>query len=505
MGTASLPFLPEPATSRIYSAIRTLFSFPAMLVSGLVFLTFWGAAGRFDDPDLWWHLRLGQTIWDSGRIPNSDQFSFTAHGHDWVAHEWLSQVLLYLTYRAGGYPAMVLWLCVVASLIVGLAYLLCVAWSGNWKVSALGGMLTLFMLTVSLAIRPLLLGHLFLMVELLLLHAGIVRQSRWIWALPPLFIVWTNCHGSFLFGLALLAGVLLTQCVEWQGIRPRLKLDRHHSRLPLVFALTLAAPFVNPIGPALVLSPFNVLLKQPDNIGNVEEWAALTIQDPRGLGLVLVVIAIVALALSRRKVMPWPAWLLLAGVTGMALQHSRMLPIFGFVAAPVLCFFLADYWENYHRERDLPGMNALLMLVAAAGCVMLLPGDVDLNRQLRANEPVVALEAIEAKALQGPMLNDYAWGGYLLWARPSRPVFIDGRADIYAWTGVLREYGRWATLKDDPRGLLDKYSIEICLLPVTAPMAHVLPLMSDWKLEYADNLAVVYTRRKAQAASLRQR
>jgi hypothetical protein len=494
MGTASLPLLAPPFAPRLYSAIRALFSFPSMLVSGLVFLTFWGAAGRFDDPDLWWHLRLGQTIWDTGHIPTSDQFSFTASGHEWVAHEWLSQVLLYLTYRAGGYPALVVWLCLVASVIVGLTYLLCVLCSGNWKVSVIGGMLALFMLTVSLAIRPLLLGHLFLLLELLVLYAGIMRQSKWIWALPPLFVVWVNCHGSFLFGLVFLGAVTLNKSVEWEGIRPQLHLGRLDSRLMWVLALSLAAPFVNPIGPALVLSPFNVLLNQPDNISNVEEWAALTVQDPRGLGLILVLITIVGLALSLPKRLPVSAWVLLAAVTGLALRHSRMLPIFGFVAAPIVCYFLAAQWDNYNRDRDLPWMNALLMFLATIGCWMLLPGSADIDRQIRANEPIAALEVIKVKGIEGPMLNEYAWGGYLLWARPSQRVFIDGRADIYAWTGVLREYGRWATLKDDPRSLLDKYSIKVCLLPVTAPMAHVLPLMTEWKLLYSDSLAVVYTR-----------
>jgi len=36
-----------------------------------------------------WHLRTGQLILEEG-IPRADTFSFTAAGHQWITHEWLS-------------------------------------------------------------------------------------------------------------------------------------------------------------------------------------------------------------------------------------------------------------------------------------------------------------------------------------------------------------------------------------------------------------------------------
>ena len=47
------------------------------------------------------------------------------------------------------------------------------------------------------------------------------------------------------------------------------------------------------------------------------------------------------------------------------------------------------------------------------------------------------MEFIQASHLSGPMLNDYNFGGYLIWAAPEHPVFIDGRTDVYEWSGVL--------------------------------------------------------------------
>ena len=92
------------------------------------------------------------------------------------------------------------------------------------------------------------------------------------------------------------------------------------------------------------------------------------------------------------------------------------------------------------------------------------------------------------------MLNDYTYGGYLIWAAPEHPVFVDGRSDVFEWTGVLAEFGRWAMLQSDPNTLLDKYNISFCVLARTSPMAHVLPLLPNWKTIYSDNMSTIFLR-----------
>jgi hypothetical protein len=92
------------------------------------------------------------------------------------------------------------------------------------------------------------------------------------------------------------------------------------------------------------------------------------------------------------------------------------------------------------------------------------------------------------------MLNDYTFGGYLIWAAPQYPVMIDGRTDLYEWSGFLGEFGSWASLKSDPHLLLDKYKVNFCLLNRESPMARVLPLLQGWKQIYSDNNSVIFAR-----------
>ncbi len=94
------------------------------------------------------------------------------------------------------------------------------------------------------------------------------------------------------------------------------------------------------------------------------------------------------------------------------------------------------------------------------------------------------------------MLNEYVYGGYLMWALPEHKVFVDGRADIYDWTGVLKEFGAWATLETDPKALLDKYHVGFCLLSRNAPMSRVLPYLPGWNQIYSDKASVVFAKLK---------
>ena len=57
--------------------------------------------------DLWWHLKAGDQILKSARVPHSDPFSFTAADRPWTYHSWLSGVILYLVHSLGGGPGLI--------------------------------------------------------------------------------------------------------------------------------------------------------------------------------------------------------------------------------------------------------------------------------------------------------------------------------------------------------------------------------------------------------------
>src|SRR5207237_1285536 len=75
------------------------------------------------DPDVWWHLRDGQLVLESG-IPHHDVYSFTANGRTWITQEWLTEVVMYGLKSAFGYGVLSLAFGIIQALGAGLAYLL---------------------------------------------------------------------------------------------------------------------------------------------------------------------------------------------------------------------------------------------------------------------------------------------------------------------------------------------------------------------------------------------
>ncbi len=84
--------------SSIRSPIRAVFSFPAFLGCALILVTVLTARERFDDPDMWWHLKVGEIVWNTHTIPRTDIFSWTTNNHAWLPHEWLAQLFIYAAY-----------------------------------------------------------------------------------------------------------------------------------------------------------------------------------------------------------------------------------------------------------------------------------------------------------------------------------------------------------------------------------------------------------------------
>lgn len=484
-----------PAQIR-YSFWQWLFSFPAMLCALLVALTVLTVRNRFNDPDMWWHLKIGETIWRTHSIPRIDTFSFTAYGHAWTAHEWLAQLSIYGAWKLGGETGLMVWLCVFASLLVVLLYAVCALYSDNAKISLIGALTGWFFATVGLAIRPLVIGFLLLVLELLIVQLARLRTRRWLIALPPLFAIWVNCHGSYVVGLMVLG--VLWACSFFELSAGSLVCSRWPARdrrwLAVSGILSVAALALNPVGVRILMYPFDLFMHQSNGLTYVTEWQPLSLNDNRALALLAVTGAIFLMSLLRRSTLRLEELVLMGLGGGMAISHQRMVFVFGIFAAPVVARVFAGAWERYDPRRDLRVANAILIFVAIFVIVLPFPSHRQLHEQAVKTSPVEAVDYIRHTGLAGPMLNDYDFGGYLIWALPEQKVFIDGRSDVYDWTGVFSEMARWALVQEDPNLLLNKYKIKFCILRKTAPMAQVLPLLQGWNKVYSDDLAVIFVR-----------
>src|SRR5437773_9399492 len=94
------------SANKNFRLLRLIFSFPAMLICLLMGLVWILSSGKGNDPDIWWHLRNAEYLFQTHQFPSYDMYSFTAAGVPWINHEWLAEIPFYLAWRAGGLAGM---------------------------------------------------------------------------------------------------------------------------------------------------------------------------------------------------------------------------------------------------------------------------------------------------------------------------------------------------------------------------------------------------------------
>lgn len=372
------------------------------------------------NPDLFWHLSAGRWIAENGSIPRADPFSFTRGGEPWVDFEWAFQLFVYGLHQAGG-----LWLLRLAK-----AALLLAAWlpvdallrrrgsSGAGR--ALASAFWAAAVLPQSDLRPDLLSALLFAVLLSRLDAD--RLS------PPFalafFALWANLHPGFALGLALYAAKALALLRERRPPPRALALEAGAAAL---------GTLLNPLG-AGVWGALGAHAVEGATIGRyVQEWGALSLRSALQWPFLAALLALAALAWSRRGRLP--AFLALASL-GLAVASLLSVRFGLFFAAAG-----AALWGAVEaRPSPRLALGALAALTALlAWPLARMPWTRPISDALIARR-AVEFVAREDAALRGLRLfNTYEWGGYLGWRRPREKVFGDGR---YLFHGQIPELER---------------------------------------------------------------
>jgi hypothetical protein len=101
----------------------SLFVFILLMTFFLLQLLFLTGSNTLQDPDTYWHIAVGQRIWQSGSVPRVDELSYTFQGHPWIANDWLCELLLFGAYSLGGWRTVVLMTACTIAATYALLYL----------------------------------------------------------------------------------------------------------------------------------------------------------------------------------------------------------------------------------------------------------------------------------------------------------------------------------------------------------------------------------------------
>jgi hypothetical protein len=488
------------------SLLEKSISFPAMLGALLLGGVFWSLRMFIVDPDLWWHIKVGEGILATHHWPTTDPYSFTVTGQPWIAYEWLGEVLLGATNRLAGIRGLDALLILLGFAVLAALYALATIRSGNAKAGFATTAVLIMLATPSFSLRPQMLGYLFLILTLIALELFRQGKRTALWFLPALFLLWVNSHGSFVVGMGAIAAYYVGGLWEFRAgdIESRRWLPAERQQLSLVFLLCLISLTITPYGTRLATYPFDMAFSQPINVANIQEWMPMPFNLPGGkLFLALLLGFVLAQATLRLKWRPHEFALFLFG-TAMACLHLRFILIFVPFFAPLLATIFARWTPPYNRTKDLFAANAVIMALVAGAMIYYFPSKAKLEESVSHTYPVKAVAYLRQHPAPGPMFNNYGFGGYLVWAMgPEHKVFLDGRGDVYERGGVLADYLHIAYLKPGAFGVLRNYGIQSCLVERNEALATALGNSPEWKKVYSDDLSVLFVRRgPAEAAQL---
>lgn len=473
-----------------------VFSFPVFLATLLVVGVFVCARLNPPEPDTWWHIATGEYILQTGTWPTSDFYSHTVNGNHWIAYEWLGEVMMALAER-GGAQGRVLLLVTWASIVFLLLYYFCFLRCADWKAAFVACVLILPLAALFFTPRPQLMGYAFLLLVLILLKRYRQGRQKTLWFLPVIFLLWVNTHGSFAFGLLVVGLYWISGWIKWrgEGLIEGAWTPEQSRHLGAVLLLSVVSLLVNPYGARAAAYPLEMAFLQPINIANIREWQPLSPDFLIGkLFLILILLFFAAQVLFRMRYRIEEIALLLFAAYSASI-HRRFFFLFLLVFAPVLASLLTRWVPRYRVHRDRPVLNFALIVLAFVVILKFFPSPQAIEHVVDQSYPRKAVAFLQQNPQPGPILNEYGWGGYLIWADPDGlKVFIDGRADVYEYGGVLPDYLSIVRIEPNALRLLDRYGIRSCLIRTDDPLSTLLAAVPDWERVYADELSSIFVR-----------
>ena len=459
------------------------------------------------DWDIWWHLRAGQWVVEHGAVPAHDPFSTQGQDKAWVAYSWLFEVFAYGLFSWLGLAGLQVTQLLLSLAVVAALHRLVARRQPRfvWATGLTG--LAVLSLAMLFKQRPWLftmLGTTLTLDVVLDLRTG--RRNRLTWLLPGLYVLWANIHIQFVYGLGVLALACMAPVVDrllgWHSDEE--SVNRLHfsarRRLGLLSGLCLLATLCNPYHVAI----YRVVLEfatQPGPLGFIAEMKALEFRELCDW-VMLALAGAAVFAIGRRRSLSSFELLLLMGAAFCSFRACRDLWFTVVVSAAILST-AGTQAASYAERFALTPLRCAFVAVAVLAFAGLVAWQRDLsprrlNQEVASVFPAEAATLVRQRGYQGPLFNDYNWGGYLIWSLPQLPVALDGRANLHGDERIRRIGDTWAGApgwRNDP----DLAAAGVVIADAHSPLATLL--LSDERFvairtEPPDPVARVFVARR---------
>jgi hypothetical protein len=346
-----------------------------------------------------WYTLLGGRIVAHDGLPDRDPLTVLTLGRHWVDQQWLAHLVLYGVWAAGGWQLGGVLLMVLYVGALGVAGTTARRLGASDRSAAVlvgAGFLTGITNTVFRAQIP---AYLLFAVVFGLLLSDVRRQSRRVYLVLPLLVLWANVHGSVLLGAALVA---------WRGILDaRARPWRAAGLIVLPWLCVLVSPYA-----ARLPGYYASVLHNSRLSSSLSEWAPSTLRA-QPVFFVLLLVSFWLLGRAGRA-LPVFDQISLAALGVLGLAAVRYDVWFALAAAAVLPLALDLAWV----PGEAPRRRSLNLAVAWFGVAAVVISVLVVASHSRAwferDYPPAAAAAV-AKAAGSPGIRVFADERYADW------------------------------------------------------------------------------------------
>jgi len=458
------------------------------------------------DPDIWWHLKVGDWIIDHSAVPHTGILSRTAASRPWVAYSWGYEILMSRAYAWSGLIGIGLYGVLLTLAVAYAVYWMLRRLSGEFWVACVGSGIVCSAFLFNGMPRPFFFSITLFAVTLTLLieanRSGRVKPLYW---LPLIFLLWANLHIQFIYGLFLIGLFVGANLIQHAAEVLNVKLDFLAApTLPLTELVLVAigcilATFIGPYfyHPYLVVYEYSkakftysvIIELQPLNFRGYSHFAELFLT------------AAGFFALGWRRKLDLFKLTLMVAASIIAYRTMRDAWFICLPAAACIADAFAPqteverseltFCETWLEKLGVAAVVAILLAAVANGTDFTQRG---LDRAISSAYPVNAINFLRRNPVQGPLYNALNWGGFLMWYMPEYPVAVDGRNDLY---GDDLDKLFFNSQNAEASYTTDPYLNEagVVLLGSEMPLAKILSVDPRFQLIYHDDIATAYAKR----------
>lgn len=454
---------------------RTLFDkvrgvLPFLIALGILAALVVNCSVPLSNTDTYFHLRFGQEFLSGSwslRHPGSVSTFAT---RDWVPTQWLSEIVMAKDEQWFGLSG-VAWLSGLLEVaFFATLYFTARVHADPIAVAPLIG-IGLYACQNGLSMRPQVASYILIAV----VTGAWLRtrlDSRLRWWLVPLTWVWAMLHGMWPIGIVIgLVAVV------------GLALDRAPRRL-LVKALAVTAgcavaAALTPVGPTL----YSAVIVVNSRARYFSEWGPPHYTSPPCLALGALLV-LTAVAMWKRSHNSWTEILLLVLASGFAVYSWRTVP----VAAVMAVMLAAGPVQELLPRRTTPQRREIGLIAGA--CVValaLLAVIVPQTSSKPPTEPAWLGPSLSRLPPGTKVLNDWAWGGYLMWRFPQLDLLMHGYGDTFTTAELDRNTQILQTLPGWDAAVRNT-GADVAVLRPTATLTYALINLEGWRVVHdSDN------------------